>query len=121
MSLEDVFHNAAKKIFKVFKSLQRDVTFVEVINNGFEKTETEYPLKAIVDTFSYEDVQTVPFRSRLQPDDEKFLFLGREFPVQTVNTDDLIIHDGRVYTIVGWVSDPAKALYTIAGRKGGTR
>lgn len=121
MSLNDVFHNAAKTVFKIFSSLQHDVTFVQVVNDGFDKVETEHSVKAIVDTFSYQDVQTIPFRTRLQPDDEKFLFLGKSFPVETINTDDLIIHDGRVYTIVGWVSDPAKALYTVAGRKGGTR
>ncbi len=92
MSLDTVFHNAAKTVFKVFKSLIHKVEFVRVTDDGFdEETETKYPVDMIVSSFDAKDVETLSFSDLIQPTDIKGMFRGKQLASFTPSTTDVVV------------------------------
>jgi len=113
MALNQVFINAAKTVFNVFRSLIHKGTYVVVFDDGFEAlTKTPYPVDVILDTFAERDVQFLSFSALLQPTDVKGLVRGESLTGITVSTQDLIIIDSDEYSIIAYSTDPAKAVYT---------
>ena len=116
MALDNVFRKAAKTVFTVFKSLQAvGALYVEKVNNGFDPP-SESTFDAIVIFDSWEEEDAVLFKEKIQPTDIKGLLQGEGF-LGTMKSGNAIRYDGRDTTIVEYVVDPAKALYTLLLRR----
>ena len=114
MALYDVFHKAADTIFKVFKSLQHIVQFVQVNDDGWGNTTTvtRDNIELIIDSFTLEDIQTLPFGEDIQPTDMKGLVKGKQLLDLVMKVDDVFIDENKAkWNIVGFTTDPASALY----------
>ncbi len=123
MSLHTTFQNAAKTVFKVFKSLIFKVQYVVVLKDGFDvDTRTEHPVDMIIDTFAERDVQFLSFSNLIQPTDVKGMVRGqnlRDVGVSVLSTNDVIVRDdnGVEYAIIAYNTDPAEALYILLLRR----
>ena len=120
MALYDVFHKAADTIFKVFKSLQHIVQYRQVNDDGWGNisTVTRDKIELIIDSFTLEDIQTLPFGTDIQPADMKGLVKGKQLLDLTIKIEDVFIDEnGAKWNIVGFTTDPASALYIFLLRR----
>lgn len=117
MSLKDVFHQGASTVFTVFKSLLHSVSYVVVTDDGFNPiVRQHHPMKAIVDSFTAKDVQTLAFAELIQPTDVKGLILGSSLKGISVSTKDYLVdldEGNKEYAVVALSTDPAKAVFTL--------
>lgn len=113
MALYDVFHKAANTVFKVFKSLIHEVTYNSIADDGWgNETTVSKKVDMIVDSFTLEDIQTLPFGPDIQPTDVKGLIRGAQLLSLTIRTSDTVVKaDGKKYDVVNFTTDPASALY----------
>lgn len=122
MSIKTTIDKGVKIIFKVLRSLVHPATYTAVVKDGFSSdTETEYPVDAIIDSFSERDVQFLSFSNLIQPQDMKGLIRGAQLTVRPSSKDYLTVTDSSPfagkYKVIAWDTDPAVALYTLLLRR----
>lgn len=121
MALYDVFNNAAETVFKVFKSLILQGTYLESNATGWEERGAEpdptpHLLDVIPSQMSKEDVERLSFSELVQPTDVVIMVRGRELtvPMKTSNFFKVAHKTGeKTYSVEAWDTDPAEALYMI--------
>jgi hypothetical protein len=114
MSLDTVFHNAAKTVFNVFKSIIHKVEFVRVTDDGFDEEKTEkFQVDMIVSSFDAKDVELLGFNRLIQPTDVKGMFRGKQLVGFTPTTTDIVVDGDTTYSVVATQTDPAQALWIL--------
>lgn len=126
MSLLSTFHIAAKTAFDVFKSLQKDGTYiVKPVESGWDDSDdpVSVGLKVIPNNLSQKDLQNTRFYSEIQPTDTVIMVLGAEIikaGIRVRTSDEFTIaytSYTQLYEIKAFDTDPAEALYLILLRE----
>ncbi len=121
MSINTTIHKGVSTIFKVLKSLLYSAEYVDVVDDGFDRTEVIYTVDVIIDSFSERDVQFLSFSELIQPQDVKGLIRGSQLPVFPSSADVLIVggdgpRSGK-FSVIAFSTDPAGALFTVLLRR----
>lgn len=126
MELSSTFHNAAKTAFVIFKSLQKDVSYiVKPEEDGWANSAlpVSHPLKVIPNNLTQRDLQNTKFYSEIQPTDTVIMVLGAEIikaGIRVRTSDEFSIAYTaytQLYEVKGFDTDPAEALYLILLRE----
>lgn len=116
MSLRDVFLAGVETAFSTFEDAVKEGQYLIIKDTGFESSERELPIRIIKESFTQEDVETLPFSDEIQPKDIKglvpFVDLG-EAPNtgDTINVEDELLGDAK-FTVVAFTVDPMTVLFT---------
>jgi hypothetical protein len=115
MGLKEVFLNAVEVAFTVFEDAVKAANHVVTTDDGFvaEPVEVLTPVRIILEAFSQEDIENLPFSKQIQPTDIKGLIPGVDLiGVEVKTSNDVSIVDGDSYTLVAFTKDAYSALYT---------
>lgn len=112
--LEKIFAAGVDTVFSVFNEAVKLSTYQIVDDDGFgDLTESSISnIPVILDKFTQEDVRNLSLYKLIQPTDTKGLTPGKYFTtaLKAGNTLDV---EGRVFSIVGFETDPFGVLYTL--------
>ena len=121
MGLTETFQNGAKTTFNAFGDIVKDCTYIDIVDDGFDKTQTEYLCTVIPVSNLEEEQNTVSFREIVQPNDIIALIPGIDLAVEIKINSKLrftpIGSTEKTFTIIDKNVDPAGALYILLLRK----
>ena len=126
MELSTVFHQGAKTAFTVFKSLQKDGTYiVNPSEAGWEDSDdpVEHDFKIIPVSLSEGSLRDTRFYTEIQPTDTVIMILGADVIAKSlrIRTSDSFSIVYKTYTqlyeIKNFDTDPAEAIYMLLLRE----
>jgi hypothetical protein len=126
MELSTLFHQGAKTAFAVFKSLQKDGTYiVNPSEAGWSNSAApvQHSIKVIRASLTERELQNTRFYSQIKPTDVIVMVLGADIISKgiRVRSSDAFSIVYKTYTqsyeIVDYDTDPAEALYLILLRE----
>jgi len=113
MGIKQAFINGINQLFSVLNEAVKSGNYTVIVDDGFNpKTETLYPARVILDNFTQEDVESLPFGKLIQPTHTKGMVPGEDLTVP-LNTSNYFSVEGRKFAIVAFNTDPLEAMYTL--------
>lgn len=126
MSLLNTFKNAAKTVFNVFVSLQKDGYYISNTHeSGWDDSDeaTSHHMKILPSNLTEKELRNIKFYSEIQPTDTLIMVLGEDIianGIRVRKSDFFQINHSsysQLYEIIGFDTDPAEALYIILLRE----
>lgn len=115
--LKSTFVAGIDLLFSTFEEAVKSSDYIVTNDDGFDVTEvtTLSDIPVLLDEFSQDDVEKSSMYKLIQPTDTKGMIPGKYFTVDLEAGNKLDV-EGRIFSIVGFETDPYKALYTLALR-----
>lgn len=116
MGLKETFLNAVETTFTVFSDAVKSADYVDSVDDGFDEdpvVTTTPNVRIILDSFTKEDIETLPFSDKIQSTDIKGLIPGVDLENASIKTSNVFnIEIEGSYTLVEFTTDAYRALYT---------
>ena len=123
MGLVATFQNAAKTAFNAFGDIVKDATYIDITDDGFTKTETNYDCTVVpVSDWQQDQKLSKLFEGVVQPNDVLALVPGIDLSVNIKNGSKMSYtpeghSTAKTFTVVDKKVDPARALFVLLLRK----